>query len=77
MSYHEMLKKQATIKQWAKTFYVLGKALSQTIITEWNNPDSPFKERYMSTLEFVADRSIIITDKKRRSISTSVAHKAK
>ena len=34
----------ATIKQWANTFYVLGRVLSQAIITEWNNPNSPFKE---------------------------------
>ncbi len=34
----------ATIKQWANTFYVLGRVLSQAIITEWNNPSSPFKE---------------------------------
>lgn len=33
-----------TIRQWANTFYVLGKVLGQTGIIEWYNPNSPFKE---------------------------------
>lgn len=42
----------ATIKQWVNAFYVLGKALGQTIITEWNNPNSPFINHDLTKDEF-------------------------
>lgn len=32
------------INQWVNTFYVLSQILAQTIIAEWNNENSPFKE---------------------------------